>query len=294
MPSETHEGYIPVTGGRVWYQVVGAGDAIPLLVLHGGPGAPHDYLEPLAELANERPVVFYDQLGCGHSDCPEDRSLWRIERFVEELDLVRRSLNLKRLHLFGHSWGTMLATEYCLSHPLGIQSLILASPFLSAPHWRDDVLPRLVALLPKHVQSVLAQHSDPGTLDSTEYQAALDEYNRRYLCRLEPLPEPLQRASAAANWQIQYILFGRDEFHMTGPLKDYDRVSRLPEVTVPVLFTCGHYDAFTPEYTAWLCSCVPNAEMVVFGRGAHMAHLEESEHYVQVVRDFLQRVEALV
>src|SRR5262245_51589154 len=106
---EAHEGYVPVTGGRVWYQIVGSGAAIPLLVLHGGPGVPHDYLEPLAALADERPVIFYDQLGCGKSERPDDVSLWRIERFAEEVGQVRQALGLSQVHLLGHSIGTMVA-----------------------------------------------------------------------------------------------------------------------------------------------------------------------------------------
>jgi proline-specific peptidase len=108
------EGYIPVSAGRVWYQVIGAGDAIPLLVLHGGPGVPHDYLEPLADLADERPVVFYDQLGCGKSDWPDDVSLWCLERLVEEVGQVRQALGLTQIHLLAHSAGTMLALDYLL------------------------------------------------------------------------------------------------------------------------------------------------------------------------------------
>jgi proline iminopeptidase len=99
----TREGYIPVPGGRVWYQAIGDGAAVPLLTVHGGPGATHDYLEPLAELAGERPVIFYDQLGAGESDQPDDRSLWHNERFVDDLGCVVDALALDRVHLFGQS-----------------------------------------------------------------------------------------------------------------------------------------------------------------------------------------------
>src|SRR2546421_1708639 len=113
------EGYLPVPGGRVWYQIVGSGPATPLLVLHGGPGAGHDYLETLEGLADERPVVFYDQLGCGRSDQPDDPSRWHIARFVREVDLVRHALGLDRIHLLGQSWGGWLAIEYMLRQPSG-------------------------------------------------------------------------------------------------------------------------------------------------------------------------------
>jgi proline-specific peptidase len=102
------EGFIEVTGGRVWYRSVGEG-GIPLLCLHGGPGFTHYYLEPLELLADQRQVIFYDQLGCGNSDRPEDVTLWTVERFVDELVTVRQTLGLNRLHLFGSSWGGMLA-----------------------------------------------------------------------------------------------------------------------------------------------------------------------------------------
>src|SRR5215217_3558120 len=120
------EGTVEVDGYRVWYRQVGSGE-VPLLLLHGGPGAGHDYLEPLEALSVDRTVVFYDQLGCGRSDKPDDRSLWRMERFVSEVDAVRRALGLERVHLLGQSWGGWLAIEYMLSRPRGILGLVLAS-----------------------------------------------------------------------------------------------------------------------------------------------------------------------
>lgn len=127
------ERFIPVVGGRVWCRIAGIGDRIPLLALHGGPGIPHDYLEPLVEVADERPVVFYDQLGCGRSDRPDDPSLWQIGRFVAEVSQVREALGLARVQILGHSWGTILAADYALHQPLGLVSLVLASPALSVP-----------------------------------------------------------------------------------------------------------------------------------------------------------------
>jgi hypothetical protein len=104
-PDHIREGYVSVPGGRVWYRIMGAADAVPLLTLHGGPGAGHDYLEPLEALASDRPVVFYDQLGCGRSEQPADRSLWQMDRFVAEIGAVRGALGLERIHLLGHSWA---------------------------------------------------------------------------------------------------------------------------------------------------------------------------------------------
>src|ERR1700736_1182097 len=132
------DGYVNVTGGRVWYEIVGEGDATPLITLHGGPGFTHDYLEPLGALCRERPVVFYDQLGSGKSDHPHDKSLWKIDRFVKELAELRSALGLKRAHILGQSWGTMLLTDYALTQPDRVVSLIFSDPLCSFPEWSKD------------------------------------------------------------------------------------------------------------------------------------------------------------
>lgn len=284
------EGYVNVTGGRVWYQVVGSGDATPLLTLHGGPGYPHDYLEPLAALADERPVVFYDQLGCGRSDRPDDSSLWRAERFVEELGQVREALGLEQTHILGQSWGSMLATDYALTKPAGLVSLILADPPLSIPRWLDDAA-KYRRELPAEVQEVLDRHEAAGTTDSDEYDAAAMEYYKRHVCRLDPWPDAIMRTFEGAGHAVYKTMWGPSEFFMTGSLKDYDRTPRLHEIGVPTLFLCGRYDEATPEATAWYHSLLPGSELVVFEQSSHMPHLEESESYLATARDFLRRAE---
>ncbi len=131
------EGFIEVPGGRVWSRAVGDGGT-PLLCLHGGPGFTHYYLEPLEALAGRRQVIFYDQLGCGRSDRPEDPALWTVDRFVEELAQVRAGLGLDRLHLFGSSWGGMLAMQYVLDRRPELESLILCGSPASMIRWVED------------------------------------------------------------------------------------------------------------------------------------------------------------
>ena len=135
MVKQAKEGYVNVPGGRVWYEVLGRGDGLPLITLHGGPGSTHFGLEPLRALAEDRPVVLYDQLGCGNSDRPDDPSLWRVERFVEELHLLAAALGWERFHLLGHSWGTMLGMDYYLSNPQGVLSVVQSSPCISIARW---------------------------------------------------------------------------------------------------------------------------------------------------------------
>ncbi len=282
------EGYIPVTGGLIWYKIVNPGkNALPLLTLHGGPGFPHDYLEPLEGLADERPIIFYDQLGCGKSQQPDNIHLWQSKRFVEELDQVREALHLEEVHLFGHSWGSMLAIDYTLTKPGGIVSLILASPALCIPQWLKDTK-GYRRRLPLEVQHVLDEHEANGTTDSGEYQAATMEFYKRHLCRLNPWPEPLQRASAGEGTKVYNTMWGPAEFFMTGNLSNYDCTARLGEIGIPTLFTCGRYDEATPEATAWYQRLLPESKMAVFEQSAHMSHLEETERYLLILRNFLR------
>ena len=123
------EGRIPFDGDHTWYRVVGDGEAagkLPILTLHGGPGAPHDYLEPMETLvATGRRVIFYDQLGCGRSAVPSNPSRWTVPLFVAEVGAIREALGLGRVHMLGQSWGGMLGMEYALTQPAGLASLII-------------------------------------------------------------------------------------------------------------------------------------------------------------------------
>src|ERR1700689_1852258 len=168
---KTDEGYIEVPGGRVWYRSVGEGGT-PLPCLHGGPGFTHYYLEPLEALADERQVIFYDQLGCGKSDRPEDVTLWTVERFVDELVTVRETLGLDRLHLFGSSWGGMLAQQYVLDRQPELQSLILCGSPASMIRWVKDC-DELLAAEPDEVRRVIREHEEAGFTACPEYQAAI-------------------------------------------------------------------------------------------------------------------------
>jgi proline iminopeptidase len=284
------EGYVEVPGGKVWYRVVGSGDATPLVLLHGGPGGACDYLAPLAKLADQRPVVFYDQLGSGKSDRPDDPTLWRIERFVEELAQVRKRLGLNEIHLYGHSWGTMLAVDYMLTGPRGVRSLVLASPCLSAPRWVEDA-GKYIAELPPETRDIIRRNEQAGTTNSEEYQKAARQYLNRHVCRLDPWPPELQKAFDGISRTVYETMWGPSEFYPTGSLKGYDRTGRLGEISVPTLFTAGRYDEATPAATAWYRSLVPGASLKTFERSSHLTMHEEPDAYVAALRQFLDSVE---
>ena len=282
------EGHIDVPGGQVWYKVVGSGESVPLLTLHGGPGGGHDYLEPLNALASERPVVFFDQLGCGKSDTPDDVSLWRIDRFVDEVTAVRDALGLDRIHLLGHSWGGWLAIEYMLGAPSGVVSLTLASTSASIPQFVYEA-GKLISKLPREMAETMRRLEAEGDFENPEFEAGMMEFYKRHLCRLDPWPDPIMRSLENLDGNIVYeTMNGPTEFTVIGNMKDWNRIEKLSEIVAPTLITCGRYDELTPACSRTLRQGIMNSRMHVFERSAHMAHLEETESYLQILSEFLR------
>ena len=282
------EGRIDVPGGQVWYKVVGSGESVPLLTLHGGPGGGHDYLEPLNALASERPVVFFDQLGCGKSDTPDDVSLWRIDRFVDEVTAVRDALGLDRIHLLGHSWGGWLAIEYMLGAPSGVISLTLASTSASIPQFVHEA-GKLISELPREMAETMRRLEAEGDFENPEFEAGMMEFYKRHLCRLDPWPDPIMRSLENLDGNIVYeTMNGPTEFTVIGNMKDWNRIEKLGEIVAPTLITCGRYDELTPACSRTLRQGIMNSRMHVFERSAHMAHLEETESYLQILSEFLR------
>ncbi|GAA0314775.1 proline iminopeptidase-family hydrolase [Bacillus carboniphilus] len=286
------EGFVEVTGGKVWYQKHGTHTGkTPLLILHGGPGSSHFAMQGLRILAEERPVIFYDQLGCGKSDRPTDVSLWKIDRFVEELGQIREALSLDEVHILGHSWGTTLAAAYMLTKPVGVKSVIFSSPCLSAPLWAEDQ-EKNRKLLPESVQATLKECEENGTTDSKAYKDATAEFNKRFVCRLDPMPEFLKEGAHFKNPEVYNIMWGPSEFHVTGNLKHFDCTDRLKEIQIPTLYTCGRYDEATPASTEYFSQLTPNSKFHVYENSAHMPYLEEREEFVRVVTNFLNEIES--
>lgn len=280
------KGFLKVTGGKVWYEIVGERDETPLLAIHGGPGFPHHTLIPVEQLANERPVIFYDQLGCGYSDRPKDKSLWKKERFLEELQTVVKRLGLKKYHILGHSWGTMLTIEYSLMQPNSLAKIILSSPFLSTKRWITDTN-RLRRNLPIKVQQILDKYEKMESIDSKEYKEAEEEFYKRYLCRVRPLPKLFLKNIKEGNMDVYKTMWGNSEFYCSGNLKGTDLTPRLYELKNKTLLICGKYDMATPGTTRYYASLIPNSKVSILSNSSHSPALEETNKYIKVVREFL-------
>ncbi|MGI9006611.1 MAG: proline iminopeptidase-family hydrolase [Streptosporangiaceae bacterium] len=293
------EGFVSFAGHRTWYRVTGESEApgqFPLLCLHGGPGATWHHMEPYQELAADgRRVICYDQLGCGNSAVtePHDPAMWTTELYLAEVDAVRTELGLDRCHVLGHSWGGMLGLAYAATRPAGLVSLLAESSPPSVPFWLTE-LARLRAELPPGVDDVLRRHEEAGTTGSAEYQQAMVAFYDRHVCRVRPYPDWLDRCFAGidANPEVYHTMNGPSEFHVIGPLKDFDVTADLGRIQVPTLLFCGEHDEVTPATVAQAHDRIPGSQFVLLPECSHMGQAERPDLVLGLVRGFLAGVES--
>ena len=293
------EGFADFNGWQTWYRVEGElspGGPAPLVTLHGGPGATHDYLLSLADLAdNGRAVVFYDQLGNGKSThLPErmgDGGFWTPELFVRELQNLVEHLGIAdRHHVLGQSWGGFLAQEYALTQPHGLRSLTLANTAASFPDFLAEAN-RLRAELPPEVEATLRRHEAAGTTGDPEYEDACMVFYKRHLCRLDEWPEEVTRAfdEIGKDPTVYHTMNGPSEFHVIGSLKDWQAKDRLGRIGVPTLVISGRYDEATPALQETLGEGIPDTEQVILAESSHMPFWEERDAFMAAVSDWLTR-----
>jgi proline iminopeptidase len=281
------QGVIPVPGGSAWFKRVGGGAGLPLLAIHGGPGLPHNYLTSLERLAEEREVIFWDQLGCGNSKCPPNPSLWTMERSVAEMDAVVKALDLNRFHVFGNSWGGMLAQQYALDVTSGAASLTISNSIASIPEF-SKMVARLKAELDPATQSAMDRHEAAGTTYSAEYQAAIRTWNETYLCRIRPWPTELEDAFRNMGTEIFETMFGPSDFHIIGTIRSWDVFDRLAEIALPTLVLAGRFDECVPEHMWEMHQRIAGSRFELFESSAHMPFIEEPDRFDEVMRDFLR------
>ena len=282
---------------KLWYGKIGSGNKPPVLVLHGGPGGNHHNLIAFQALSKERSVIFYDQLGCGKSDRPNDSSLWRAERYFDEVQAIRDGLRLKKYHLIGHSWGTTLAVGFAARHPDGILSVSLHSPILSFPRYIEKVAPQLKQEL-KSLDGKAGRFIDDyelrgiGTRD--KYDEACLEFTKKHVTHTWPLPEAMKKLIAARNPQIHDVMVASgSELNVLGNLKTVDVTPQLSILNVPVLITCGSDDLCTPDYSKWQAGLAKDAEFYVMQDGAHMTPVDKPIELIKIQTDFLNKIKKL-
>jgi L-proline amide hydrolase len=294
------EGHLERDGHRTWYRVVGDIDPgarrAPVVICHGGPGATHDYVAPIAELHRSgRACVLYDQLGNGRSDhLPDaDPSFWTVELLARELAALTAHLSIDgRYHVLGQSWGGMLGLVHALEHPPGLLSVVAAD----SPASIDDFVAganELLETFPAQIVETIRAGERTGETSTPEFQAAVMEFYKRHVCRLEPWPDEVVRSFDAmeSDPTVYGTMNGPTEFTVIGTIAGFDITDRLAEIDVPVLLASGEHDEVRPHVVAKMHERLRDSEWVLFEDSSHMPHLEEHERFLAVVEAFLERVE---
>lgn len=284
------DGFVDVPGGRIAFRVIGSGDATPVLWIHGGPGGSScGAVAHVTGIAEDRPVILYDQLGSGYSDRIQNiEELGRLERFVEEVAAIRAELGLAELHLIGHSWGNAVALEYLLTkQPRGIRSVVFASPYFGTERWIADA-DLLLQELPIETQQIVAAAVQSGDFDSEEFKAANQLFMSKFGTRTprDQVNRDACKRKPEGDSGLYRYMWGPSEFVSTGTLKNYDRIERLSELELPVLFVTGQYDEARPETVEYFHSLVEGSQLNVIPDAAHGVYVDQPELFNRTLAEF--------
>jgi proline iminopeptidase len=282
---------------KVWTRRVGHNPRIKLLLLHGGPGATHEYFEGLEPFLGAEGIelIYYDQLGSAYSDQPKEKSLWTLERFVDEVEQVRRALDLSSqdFYLLGHSWGGILATEYALKYQQNLKGLVISNMMMSIPDYNRYAEAVLTPQMDPAVVKEIKALEKKGAYESPRYmELLLPNFYAQHICRLKEWPDALQRAFNKLNKDLYVTMQGPSEFGASGRLGKWDRKSDLGRLTVPTLVVGAAYDTMDPEHMRWVSTQVKNGSFLLCPEGSHMAMWDDQRTYAQGLVRFLQAVDA--
>ena len=276
---------------HVWTDRVGSGP-VKMLTLHGGPGFVHDYLECMEDFLPQHGVTvyFYDQLGAGNADHPDDVSLWTVDRFRGEVEQVRKALGLDHFILYGHSWGGMLGIEYALEHQDHLKALIISDMTASIPSYEAYAAKLLEELTPED-RATLKKYADAGQFEAPEYQQIMfGKVYAAHLIRITPWPEPVDRAFKKFNAQVYNTMQGPNEFVISGNFKNWDRWADLPKIKVPTLIIAGSKGTMNPDDIRRMGRLIPHSR-VVLTNGSHLEMYDDQERYFREVVRFIADVE---
>ena len=280
--------------GSTWYRVVGdlKSSKTPVMILHGGPGAGHNYCEPIAEVLAQtgRAAVLYDQIGCGNSTHLPDKpkEFWTPELFMEELVLLTEHLGVSNKYdIVGQSWGGMLGMQFAITKPKGLNAMVIADSPASMEVWVSEAN-KLRKELPPEVEATLLKHEAAETTEDPEYVAAVDVFYSRHLCRIPQPPYVVASfEQLAADPTVYHTMNGPSEFHVIGSLKHWDIRPQLKEISTPTLLVSGQYDEATPAMVKEIHGLIPGSKWELFAESSHMPHVEEPAKFKRVVAEFL-------
>ena len=283
------EGYASVLGYDLFYSQLGEPRLGDVLGLHGGPGATHDYLVPLFDLADHGyRVTLYDQLGCGRSQVPKDPSLFVPERYVEEVDAFRKELKLERPHLIGSSWGGMLAIAYALEYQRNMRTMTTVGGLHSVPLTVRE-MQRMKRTLPPQVQETMARYEAAGEYEDPEYLKAVMVFYKKFLCRLEEWPAEVAYTLDHVSKPVYGTMNGPNEFTIIGNIRYWDVTEKLSTIHVPTLVLGGRYDEVSPLVAREIHTRIKGSELTIFPSSSHLAFWEERDAFMKRVLRFLAK-----
>ncbi len=282
---------------KVWTKRFGRNPRIKLLLLHGGPGATHEYFEGLESFLAAEGIefIYYDQLGSAYSDQPTDESLWTTERFVEEVEQVRQALGLTKddFYLLGQSWGGILATEYALKYQQHLKGLVISNMMMSIPDYNRYATEVLAKGMDPAVVKEIQELERKGQFESPRYMELLmPNFYMKHICRLEEWPDALVRSFGKMNKQVYVLMQGPSEFGASGRLEKWDRKADLGKITVPTLAIGATHDTMDPEHMRWVSTQVQNGSFLLCPNGSHLAIWDDQRNYASGLVRFLKAVDA--
>jgi len=281
---------------NIWTKRFGNNPSVKILLLNGGPGGTHEYFQCFENFLPQEgfEFIYYDQLGCGNSDNPDDTAYWDLNRFVEEVEQVRTALGLTKdnFYLLGHSWGGILAMQYALKYPPNLKGLIISNMMSSCPAYDQ------------YAENVLAKQFDPVVLDSVMAMEARNDFdNPNYMGLLVPnfyeqhilrlpaaqWPDPVNRAFAKLNKSLYVTMQGPSEFGISGRLETWDVSKQLSTIPTPTLVIGAQHDTMDPEHMKWMSTQFKNGSYLYCEKGSHMAMYDDQETYMKGLIDFIHR-----
>lgn len=279
---------------ETWYRITGdlKSGKPPVFILHGGPGAAHNYVDAYKLLSlRGRSVIHYDQLGCGNSTLLPGKGadFWTPQLFVDELENLVDALGQRQsFHVLGQSWGGMLAAEYGTRRPKGLKSLTIANSPASMALWSSEAM-RQRSEMPKDIQDILNKHEKAGTYGAPEYKRATNWVYERHVCRIVPFPPEVIASfdQIERNPTVYHTMNGPNEFFVVGTLKNWNIIPELHKINVPTLIISGHHDEATRACVQPYADNIKGSRWVIFEKSSHMPHVEEKELCMKTVGDFL-------
>jgi proline iminopeptidase len=293
IPIETSKGVF-----RVWTKRIGNHPTMKVLLLHGGPGATHEYLEAFDSYFPQAGIeyYYYDQLGSHYSDQPSEPELVELGRFVEEVEQVRKALRLDRenFYLYGHSWGGLLSIEYALKYQQYLKGLIISNMMASGPEYNEYAEKVLMPTMDQDALAEIQGYEEAGDYENPRYMDLLIKHHYIYhILRMshEDWPDPVNRGFENLNTAIYIPMQGPSELGASGMLENWDRTANLNKITVPTLVIGARHDTMDPGHMEWMAATVQHGRYLYCPNGSHMALYDDQEIYFRGLIQFIQDVD---